>query len=347
MRQPAGYGYDPGASPWAVLYMVMNHKPAPETDAYVRYTMKIDDDPSIQSVVPFWLDVNNCRADPIYNIKGDGKPGSKSVRSRDFYLDPNRLGASGGRIVAGAGHVHGGAYRLELHQPACSDRELFRSTPTWGNPDHPFYNVLPVLHEPGPINMTAFRTPTGFPVEAGQYLRLNSVYDDSQPHTRVMGIMIVYVAPDPAVPNTTDPCGALPGDLETLGANEPGRLEPVPFTVPLTGLDDTGTAVTINKPPGETKGMKSGSTVGVRDNYFKTRNIKIERGAKLSWAFDTSGLHNLTLANGPEAIGSPNLSRDGGGAPRVFTKRFRRPGTYRLFCALHPVQMTERVIVKK
>jgi plastocyanin len=53
-------------------------------------------------------------------------------------------------------------------------------------------------------------------------------------------------------------------------------------------------------------------------------------------------LHNLTLANGPLGIGSPNLN-----GVRTYTQRFTRPGTYRLFCALHPVQMSQRVVVKK
>ena len=49
------------------------------------------------------------------------------------------------------------------------------------------------------------------------------------------------------------------------------------------------------------------------------------------------------MANGPVGIGSPNLNDE-----RTFSKKLRRPGTYRFFCALHPVQMTERVeVVKK
>lgn len=30
---------------------------------------------------------------------------------------------------------------------------------------------------------------------------------------------------------------------------------------------------------------------------------------------------------------------------RTYTQRFTRPGTYRFFCALHPTQMQERVVV--
>lgn len=66
----------------------------------------------------------------------------------------------------------------------------------------------------------------------------------------------------------------------------------------------------------------------------------MDRGARLNWRFEGQELHNLTLATGPAAIGSPNLDDD-----RVFSKSFERPGTYRLFCAVHPVQMHERVVV--
>jgi plastocyanin len=60
----------------------------------------------------------------------------------------------------------------------------------------------------------------------------------------------------------------------------------------------------------------------------------------LRWKFYGGELHNLTLANGPVGIGSPNLD-DG----RAFSHTFSEPGTYRFFCGLHPVQMSERVVV--
>jgi plastocyanin len=48
------------------------------------------------------------------------------------------------------------------------------------------------------------------------------------------------------------------------------------------------------------------------------------------------------LANGPLGIGTDNLDINS-----VYKKRFKRPGTYRFFCSLHPVQMSQRVIVSK
>jgi plastocyanin len=226
-------------------------------------------------------------------------------------------------------------------KPSCGDQELVRSVPTWGNPEHPFYNVKPVLHEPGPIGMSMFGTPTGIPVNAGQTLRLNSYYDDLQPHTRVMGIYMMFWAQR----NGTDPseaCGGAPNDLVYgPGTNEAGRSTPVPFEVPLTGIDQSGQAVKIDGPPGAFKTLKTGDTVRVGDRFFSEPNVRVTPGTTLNYRFDSNELHNLTLANGPLGIGSPDMANG-----NVYSQTFSRPGTYRFFCGLHPVQMSERVVVE-
>jgi plastocyanin len=332
LELPEGYGYPVRASDeWGLVYMVMNHLAARD-EAYIQYTLTTDTDPSLTAVDPYWLDVENCRSDPIYNVPGGGEKGSTHTRTADFTFP------EAGRIVAGGGHVHGGARRLTLTQPDCGNREIARSTPTWGATDHPFYNVKPILHEPGPINMSGFLTEAGIPIAAGQTVRLNSLYENSRPHPRVMGINVVYFAPDPGV---TDGCAPPPADLQNFGTNQPGSHAPVPFEVPLTGLDDDGNAVEIAKPPGKLERMGSGAKVVVGDRYFSRPNIEVEKGAQIQWDFKGSELHNVTLANGPRAIGSPNLDDD-----RTFTRALKAKGTYRLFCALHPVQMQERVVVR-
>jgi plastocyanin len=247
-----------------------------------------------------------------------------------------------GFIIAGAGHVHGGAEKLTITKPSCNNLQVAQSVPTWGLASHPFYNVRPVLHEPGPVGMSAFNTPTGIPVTDGQTIRLNSIYDNMQPHTRVMGIYVIYIAEKEPSDPVPQPCGGAPNDtFYGPGTTLPGRSGPIPFKIPLTGLDANGNAVTIKGPPGPFRRLKSGATVTVGDRFFNTTNIRLRRGAKLNYNFASGELHNLTLANGPLGIGSPNL--DGN---RTFTQRFTRAGTYRLFCALHPVQMSQRVIVK-
>ena len=174
------------------------------------------------------------------------------------------------------GHVHGGAIGLTLTEPDCGNREVAESDPTWGLPDHPFYNVRPVLHEPGPINMSAFRSTTGPAVHAGETIRLNSIYDDSQPHVRVMGIMIVYLAPDSSV---TQNCGPIP-NWEVLKTDQPGRSGPIPFTIPLTGArrqrpgDDRSTPR-----PGGSRTRGANTVVPVGDRFFGAPNLRVRRGS--------------------------------------------------------------------
>ncbi|MGH2960736.1 MAG: cupredoxin domain-containing protein [Solirubrobacterales bacterium] len=336
---PPGYGYKLNADDfWGMLYMFMNHRPATDR-AYIQYKYRVVSGAAaagMRAVDPYWYDVENCRADPIYNVKGTQKKGSTDTESTDFVMPED------GYIVGGGGHVHGGARELTLTQPDCTgNRQIGDSQPTWGRRDHPFYNVKPVLHEPGPIAMSGFQSRSGIPVAEGERVRLNALYDNSLPHTRVMGIMVVYVDHSRDVGQR---CAPLPTDTQTL--LRPGSIDgrtggPIPYTIPLTGLDEDGNAVTIRKPPGKAKRVKSGDTIDVGDRFFERPNVKLKRGGSLNWQFSGDELHNVTLANGPIGFGSPNLD-----AERTFSQRFTRSGTYRLFCALHPVQMSERVVVK-
>jgi plastocyanin len=361
---PPGYGYQTNQNnTWGVVAMVMNHRSSAD-HALIHYEVTIDSSP-LTAVEPYWLDVRDCRADPIYNIpsvaqkakkakknkkgrkaaeattaKKKSKKGKKKRKkkvaapttneTRDYVIPES------GRLIGGAGHVHGGAIGLKLTEPNCGNRQVAESTPTWGLSDHPFYNVRPILHEPGPINMSAFGSTTGLPVHEGETLRLNSIYDNSLPHVRVMGIMVVYLAPDSSVQQD---CGPIP-NWEILKTNQPGRSGPIPFTIPLTGLDANGQATTINAPPGAIQQAGRNTVVNVGDRFFGAPNLRVKQGSWLTWQFNGQELHNVTLANGPLGIGTDNLD-DG----RSFTQKLDRPGTYRFFCALHPVQMQERVIV--
>jgi plastocyanin len=246
-----------------------------------------------------------------------------------------------GRLIAGGGHVHGGAKNLEISQPDCGDRKIIDSSPAWGMPSHPFYNVKPVLHEPGPIAMSGTLSAQGFPIAAGQRLRLTANYDNSRPHTRVMGISVVYIAP---TDKPVDGCGPLPSDATVFQTPLPHRTETPRFKVPIVGIGPNGKARNISRPPGPTVALKNNASIGVRSFFFTRPNVRVRRGSRLNWIFKTPGgptdLHNVTLANGPRGFASPNRTKG------KFSYRFRRAGKYQIFCALHPVAMTETVTVK-
>ena len=162
MRLPQGYGYPIKANDkWATTWMFMNHRNKTDS-AYIQYRVTYDT-AKRKPAKPYWLDVKNCLSDPVYDIAGGRRPGSTSRRSSTWTVPTT------GRIVAGGGHVHGGAKSLNIARRNCT---LYRSRPTWGSRRHPFYNVKPVLHEPGPTSMTGFTSPTGFPVQRGEKIRL-------------------------------------------------------------------------------------------------------------------------------------------------------------------------------
>jgi plastocyanin len=331
MSLPAGHGYPIAKDDsWLMTYMFMNHR-AKVDRAYIQYEVTVDSAPGLTPVKPYWLDVKNCLTDPVYDVPGGRKRGATHKRSYVWNVP------EAGRIVAGGGHVHGGGKNLTLRRPDCSDQRVYTSRPVWGGPRHPFYNVRPVLHEPGPIHMTGFRSARGVPVAAGERVVLDSNYDASLPHTRVMGIFVLYMAPDSSV---TSECGARPDDLEALPRPK-GRKAPPPFTVPIVGLRN-GKAVNIEAPPGRRAALGRRGTISVGDLFFKRPNVSVRAGSRLTWRFDGDTLHNITLANGPRGFSSPNLS-DG----RTYSRRLSVPGTYQLFCGLHPVDMTATIRVRR
>jgi plastocyanin len=154
-----------------------------------------------------------------------------------------------------------------------------------------------------------------------------------------MGIAGIYVAHSDT---PVDGCGPLPIDAQVFQTPLPHRSSPPAFKVPITGLDDNGRAVTIQRPPGPTTALKSGASIDVKSFFFSRPNVSLKRGARLSWLFKSpSDLHNVTLANGPRGFASPNQSSNA-----KFSYRFAKRGRYQIFCALHPVSMTETVTVR-
>lgn len=332
MALPPGYGYRSyAADTWLMTWMVMNHRKVTDR-AYIQYKVTYETSPSTLPVTPYWLDVENCKADPVFDAPGGGKKGSKHIES-DVWTVPQS-----GRLVSLGGHVHGGAQRLSVTQPDCDDRTLYNVKPAWGRASHAFYNVKPILHEPGPIATSGVLTSQGYRLSQGEKVKLSAVYDNQFPHTRAMGIAIAYMAPDAGV---TGRCEPLPTDTVEYQTEEPHRTAPPRFRVPLIGLDKRGRAVEIERPAGRVRSLPRGGTVRVRNFRFSAPNLSVRRGAKITWRFDDPELHNITIADGPRGFSSAHLS-DG----RTYAKRLTTKGTYKLFCGLHPVSMTQTVKVK-
>lgn len=335
---PEGYGYRLRAGDrWAMSLMLMNHRNRAD-EVYVQYTVRVETERDLTPVDPWWLDVENCRLDPIYDVPGGRPRGSTDVRTAEF------VAPQSGRLVFGGAHLHGGGKGLTLQSMTCGGRVLYDSRPLWALPDHPFYRVRPVLHEPGPLSMSHFSSAQGIPVAAGERLRLTSRYDAELPHVRAMGIMVVAFAPDPAVGRA---CGAMPADVRRFQPTAgPGRRRTPRTTIPLNWLPPSRLgsgrpARPVSAPPGAPVVRPRGGTVDVGDSAFSPPNLEVRRGATVRWRFIGSALHNVTVAQGPRGFASYDLDRE-----RTYAQRLTRPGTYRLFCALHPTTMLQTVRVR-
>ncbi|HKP19347.1 MAG TPA: hypothetical protein VJT84_12780 [Gaiellaceae bacterium] len=303
---PQGYGYpNRGSDRWALVYMLMNHKPVAKR-VFIQWTVRYVTGKSLTPVRPYWVDVANCRADPIFDVPGTGAMFSAYSRSTQVTMPAS------GHIVAAGGHLHGGGLRLELANATCKTH-LFTSRPTWGLP-----LVQPAIHEPGPKHMATFSTTNGIPVSAGDRLRLTAVYENSLPHTRVMGIMLLYVARGPTAPCAEAP--ALPADPLSHPSAPPRIVLPL-----------------ARQPAGPLQRVLSS---WVTDFAYQRQRVVLERGATFRWRFSGPSLHNVTLASGPVGFSSPSVARGS------YARRFTVPGTYRLFCSLHPTQMTATVVVR-
>jgi plastocyanin len=165
--------------------------------------------------------------------------------------------------------------------------------------------------------MSQFTSAEGIPVAAGDTLRLAAVYDNARPHTRAMGIMLLFVAPA-----DVSGCGATPPldvDVGTPSA-------PPPFTVPLP-----------RKPRGAVARVRSTT---VRDFRYGHERVVLPLGATFTWRFAGSVPHDVTVVGGPRGFSSP-WTQSG-----EFRHRFVRRGTYRLFCSLHPTRMVQTVTVR-
>ena len=93
----------------------------------------------------------------------------------------------------------------------------------------------------------------------------------------------------------------------------------------------------LRSPVGKVARVKQ---TAVSDFSFRNQRVELSAGSGFRWRFLGTERHDVTLANGPEGLASASV-REGS-----FSFRFRRKGTYNLYCSLHPTLMTQRVVVR-
>lgn len=331
MTFPQGYGYRIyKRDRWKIGWMVMNHTHERRV-VYIQYHVRVDT-AKLTPVTPYWFSVVGCHIDPAYSVPGDGSgPDSTYALAHGFRVPAD------GRIVAVGGHLHGGSRSISLSQSHCH-RTLVTSDPTYGQPDDPVYQVKPLLHEPDPLNLSWWQSATGVPVKKGEKLIVRAGYRNDFPYMRVMGIVHVYIAHGKAP--GAGACGPLPAEAQRLGADFTGRTTPPHMNLTLAQMGSDGYAHPWDGPPPPTKTFAGNGTVRESLQRFSPGNISIKAGSSVTWNFRDKDLHDATLAVGPRGFSSPPMW---GG---TFKQRFDVPGTYKIYCSLHPIEMQQVLTVR-
>jgi plastocyanin len=80
----------------------------------------------------------------------------------------------------------------------------------------------------------------------------------------------------------------------------------------------------------------------VKDNFFKPKQVTIEKGSRVTWRWKGSEPHNVALKKpgGWKVVKRSSLKTSG-----RFTYQFRTAGTWRVLCEIHK-KMTMKVIVR-
>ena len=87
------------------------------------------------------------------------------------------------------------------------------------------------------------------------------------------------------------------------------------------------------------KVSRATSTV-VGDFQYGAERVVLKRGTTFTWRFMGSLQHDVTVVGGPVGFSAP-WTQSG-----IFTHRFTKAGTYRLFCSLHPSKMVQQITVR-
>jgi plastocyanin len=79
-------------------------------------------------------------------------------------------------------------------------------------------------------------------------------------------------------------------------------------------------------------------TATLKDDYFVKGKLTVKKGTTVVWKWKTDDEHTVTDLNG--RFGSKQTSHG------TFKHRFKKKGTFTVYCLVHPEEMRQKVIVK-
>ena len=139
---------------------------------YIQYSVDyvpMTDPAAARPVTPFFMDVTGCGTNAEFNVPGNGGANSVYTRTR------NITAPWAGVAVAAGGHLHDGGIDISIKRA---------STGEVGCTSVAHYDVPEPMDFPSSISGCML----DHLVNAGETYTLTVRYDNSQPHTAVMGI---------------------------------------------------------------------------------------------------------------------------------------------------------------
>ena len=87
--------------------------------------------------------------------------------------------------------------------------------------------------------------------------------------------------------------------------------------------------------------------VAVKDDVYGASKVKIHKGSSVKWVWDKNNYdsHNVTLLKGPKGV--KKFDSPSGSVGLHYKRTFDKPGTYQVYCTIHPEAMTMTVVVKR
>jgi hypothetical protein len=172
---PSGYGYRVNFwDQWNLIYDLMNMTPQAKT-VYVEIEFTHRGS-GVEPVRPVWFDIDQC-GDSEYSI-----PAGFSDSHWDWNVNVP------GRIVAIGGHIHDEGVRIEATNQS-TGQSICNSVAGYG--ETPEY--IDMMGRARLSSMSRCIADPVATVSRGQTVRVHSVYNATQPHDDVMGIMIGYI----------------------------------------------------------------------------------------------------------------------------------------------------------
>ncbi len=154
----------------------MNMSDSPET-VYIQYTVDYvpaSDPAASRPVTPFFMDVTGCGTNALFDVPGNGGAGGIYTKTRSITAP-----WTGVAVLAG-GHLHDGGIDLTIRRT---------SNGAVGCTAIANYDVPEPMDFPSSISSCVMHDW----VNGNENYTLTARYDNSMPHTAVMGIMLAYV----------------------------------------------------------------------------------------------------------------------------------------------------------